>query len=87
MSPLRRLTSNYQVKNKNRHFELNICGRLMDTNNCNGRGTTICDITNKTNPEVFAVGYSTNDNLLFDTRESQSLKLIQHGIASYKKGM
>lgn len=78
MNPLRRLTSNYLVINKNRQFEVNICGRLTDNNKCIGNTTaTICDITDVNNPKVYAVGNYTNDKLVYDP-ESRNLKLIQH---------
>lgn len=67
------------VENQNHRFEINICGRLTDNNKCNKYGnniTTVCDITNATNPKVFAVG--TKDDKLFFDAESRSLNLIQH---------
>ncbi|KAF0758761.1 cation-independent mannose-6-phosphate receptor [Aphis craccivora] len=84
LNPLRRLTNNYLVENQNRRFELNICGRLTDHNKCGGNITTICDITDITNPKVYAVGKYANDELLYD-KNSKSLKLIQHEKATKKK--
>lgn len=77
MNPLRRLISNYQVENQNRHFELNICGSLIDNYNCTSNITTVCEITNINSPKVIAVGDSKNDKLVFDI-QSQYIKLIQH---------
>lgn len=85
MSPLRRLTTNYLVENQNRRFEINICGRLNNNNTCRGNITTICDITDVTNPKVYAVG-SKNDQIIYDTK-SQSLTLIQHERASKNKSL
>lgn len=82
MNPLRRI-NNYLVENHNRRFEVNICGRLNDNNKCGGNITTICDITDITNPKVYAVGFR-NDELYFDT-ESDRLKLIQHERATKNK--
>lgn len=86
MNPLRRLSNNYVIENQNRKFELNICGRLTDNNKCGGNITTICDITNITNPRVYAVGKYGNDALLYDT-DSKSLKLIQHEKATKTKSL
>lgn len=86
MNPLRRLTNNYLVENKNRKFELNICGRLTDNNKCGGNITTICDITDIRNPKIYAVGKHSNDELLYDT-DSNVLKLIQHQKASKNKSL
>ncbi|VVC44230.1 Hypothetical protein CINCED_3A025444 [Cinara cedri] len=84
---LRRLTTNYYVENKNRHFEVNICGRLTYSSKCKGNTTTICDITNLNDPKVFAVGYSINDKLIFDDK-SKHFKLIQYekAVKHHKKG-
>lgn len=71
------------VVSQNRRFEVNICGRLTDNSKCNGKMTTVCDITNVSDPKVYAVGYK-NDKLTFDS-ESRSLKLIQYEIATKKK--
>lgn len=83
MRPLRRSTSNYLVRDQNRHFEVNICGRLIDNNKCGGNITTICDITNATNPINYAVGINKNDEMIFDI-ESGNLKLIQYKKKSKK---
>lgn len=77
------------VENHNRRFEVNICGRLNYNNTCGGNITTICDVTdvtdamNSNKSKIYAVGYSKNDKLTYDTK-SQSLKLIQHERTSKK---
>lgn len=71
------------VENQHRRFEINICGRLADNNSCGGNITTVCDVTDIYRPRVYAVGYSKNDQLFYDS-ESKHLKLIQHQRATRK---
>lgn len=78
LNPLRRWAGNYLVRNQNRQFEMNICGRLTNNNKCGGNITTICDITDVANSTIYAVGIMKNNKEIthYDI-ESRNLKLIQ----------